>query len=195
MSLYIDKTFLSNTVFAKWSTFLLFCIFLTGYLVRPIGMVIYDKYAKNNNIEFINLYTILLITSYLSICFIPTKDLMNYSCIAILFSARLIHGLASGTEVQSQYNLLSYNLREKSSYSIIGILVANDIGKILGLSENKLINGIFSEQTMETFGWRIPFFISAVLTFFVYFLRIRIINKYQTNKNFNKKSQIILLFK
>ena len=112
MSLYIDKSILVNTKVSNWSSFILFSIFLLGYMFRPLGMYLYCKFRQKNDTPILSIYTFLQIGTYLAIGLMPFRELFSYKCLIILIIARVIHGIAGGVEIQAQYTNLAIKLAD-----------------------------------------------------------------------------------
>lgn len=194
MCLYIDKTILHGTILSSWSSFILFSVFLLGYLCRPIGMLLYSKYIIHYSSSVTNLYTITLIVSYCAIGLISGHDILGYTSLVTIISARIMQGIAFGAEMQSQYDHLAVKLNRNAVYSILGILAANELGQLLGVASNRWLNHLLTDIQMENFGWRIPFFIGAVFTLVIYLLRIYFSNPITTKNHTRQVTPAYKLF-
>ncbi len=173
MGIYFSEHISRSTGLGGWPAFQLFAIFILGYLVRPLGMALYSKVAPNYNSKIIGSATsILLFLSTTSLGFIPEYNALGIHTMTLVILARLIQGIAGGAEMQAEYDHLTIKLSHKVSFAVVGILLGNEVGQVLAISINRILNFCFNDFQMESFGWRLPFFFGGFLTLVVYCLRI-----------------------
>lgn len=167
----ISDVFAGKFTYHK-NIFLLFCVLFLGYLIRPLGMKIYSKIAPVQETYIVDgVVTGLFIIAMCAIGLMPRH---NYSlAIIILLISRIIQGIASGAEMQSNIDHLLIKVPDKINYSIFGIVSGNELGILLGVIVNRVLNLFLSQQEMIAYGWRITFFIAALLCLIIYLIRMR----------------------
>lgn len=171
----IDDVFAGQLTYHR-NIFVLFCVLFLGYLIRPLGMKIYSKIAPVQETYLVDaLVTGLFIFATCAIGLMPRH---NYSlAIVILFISRIIQGIASGAEMQSNIDHLLIKVPNKINYSIFGIISGNEFGILLGIFVNRVLNLFLNQQEMVAYGWRITFFIAALICLVIYFIRFRYSDK------------------
>lgn len=150
-------------------------IFAVGFFMRPIGgwlMGTYaDRYGRRK--ALIASVTIMCLGS-LMISVTPTYEQIGILAPIALTFARLLQGLSVGGEYASSATYLSEMASENrrgfySSFQYV-TLIAGQLMALLVLLV--LQQFLLSEQQLQTWGWRIPFFIGALMALGALFLRL-----------------------
>jgi|GEM_PF-2386917 len=174
MGIYFSKIIFANSNTSNWGVFILFSIFILGYMARPIGMKLYGKIAVNHSSTVVNLWVIsLLFISSLAIGMTPTYKEIGILSPIFLMLARLVQGISSGAERQGEYDHLAIKLSGNNHFAILGFLAGNELGQVLGIFVYRGITFSLNSQQLESFGWRIPFFIGSILIIIIFFLRLK----------------------
>lgn len=188
MAPILTKLFFPN--YDKLTSYLLtFGIFAAGFIIRPIGGLIFgyiaDKYGRAKTF----LTTLILMsTSTFLTSVLPTYIQIGILAPCFLLTIRIIQGFAIGGEYPTMVTYLSemVNYKKRGFYlSIIsasltsGILFAN-----LFVSYLKYQLG---DIDMMNYGWRIPFLVSFVLIIVSYYLRKSLPESLLFKKIENKK--------
>lgn len=152
-------------------------IFAIGFLMRPIGGWLFGSLADRAGRKKAMLLSVLLMSfGSLVIAITPTYQTIGNAAWVILLLARLLQGLSLGGEygVSATYLSEMATSRHRGFYSsfqyvtlIGGQLIALGIQIIL----QKLL---LTEQQLHDWGWRIPFFIGAILALITLYLRRRL---------------------
>lgn len=152
-------------------------IFAIGFLMRPIGGWLFGSLADRAGRKKAMLLSVLLMSfGSLVIAITPTYQTIGTAAWVILLLARLLQGLSLGGEygVSATYLSEMATSRYRGFYSsfqyvtlIGGQLIALGIQIIL----QKLL---LTEQQLHDWGWRIPFFIGAILALITLYLRRRL---------------------
>ncbi|SES24908.1 MFS transporter [Pedobacter rhizosphaerae] len=175
-------------------------IFAVGFLMRPIGGWLFgsiaDKYGRKKSMT---LSVLIMAIGSLMIGSTPTYRSIGIAAPLILLLARLIQGLSTGGEYGTSATYLSEMATKKhrgfySSFQYVTLIG----GQLLALGIQLILqNWLLTNEQLHQWGWRIPFFIGAVLSFIALYLR-RHINEtsaFEAKQSQDKKSGILALLK
>lgn len=150
-----------------------FCIFAVGYLVRPIGGIVFgmigDRIGRKNT-----LLTAMLIMGFTVFIMgiMPTYAVLGNIATIIFLLLRIIQGIAHGAQLPGSLTFLAEHVTKEYRSTYCGFMVA---GVGLGVTISSFIVyfllKILAEQNMLLFGWRIPFLLGSVLVIVSYFFR------------------------
>ncbi|TSJ42038.1 MFS transporter [Fluviicola chungangensis] len=149
-------------------------IFAVGFLMRPIGGWMFGGIAdKIGRKKAMTLSVLLMSFGSLLIALIPSYSTIGVLAPVLLLGARLLQGLSVGGEYGVSATYLSEMATEDrrgfySSFQYVtlvgGLLIALGIQLLL----QKLI---LTEGQLQSWGWRIPFVIGAILALVALYLR------------------------
>lgn len=187
MGIYFARVIFSYSDMGSWNVFTLYLIFILGYMVKPIGMKVYSQCATCYSSKRINITLITaLFVSSLVIGLLPTYSEIGIFSPILLMIARILQGVASGAELQGEYDHLSIKMTRNHSFAILGFITGNEIGQLLGIFAYRGVSYYFSQAQLEAYGWRIPFFIGCALITIVFI--IRVIYGEPISDNYQKRS-------
>lgn len=169
--------------YVKISAYLdIFVIFALGYCMKPFGILIFQKLSLRLKLRSIlNISVTLMIISFLAIATVPTYAQIGVWSGFIILCARLLQGIASGIEMQCLIKYLSNTLTlSKRNMATSAILLALSFGIILGIMLNRGLIQYFDDFQLDDWGWRVPFYIGAILSLLSFIIRVS-----------SKKSEII----
>ena len=133
MGVYFARVIFNYSSMASWSVFALFLIFILGYMVKPIGMKIYSQCATCYSSTRINITVITaLFVSSLVIGLLPTYAEIGLFSPILLMIARILQGIASGAEIQGEYDHLSIKITRNHSFAVLGFITGNEIAGFSG---------------------------------------------------------------
>ena len=173
--LVFPKLFFSADMDPTLGTILSFVILLAGYISRPIGGVLFghfgDKYGRKNML-FITLMMMGLVS--VAIGLMPTYAAIGVAAPLLLVFLRVVQGLAVGGEWAGATLMAAEHVKEKNRGFAASIAVTGGpTGSVLAT----LILGLFAglpEDAFLSWGWRIPFLLSAALVVIGLYLRYRV---------------------
>lgn len=148
--------------------------FLVGFIARPIGGAVFGHLGDRIGRKSTLVATLLLMgISTLLVGFMPGYATIGVAAPLILSLLRFCQGLGVGGEWGGSVLLaMEYGHRQNRGYWAAWPQVGVPIGLIL----STVIVNIFSSQAnFESFGWRIPFFISALLIVIGMWIRLRVL--------------------
>ncbi|WP_162820608.1 MFS transporter [Microvirga calopogonii] len=148
-------------------------VFAVGFLMRPIGAWIMGIYADRKGRKAgLTLSVTLMCTGSLMIAVTPGYDSIGVFAPIILVLARLLQGISVGGEYGASATYLSEMAGKSrrgffSSFQYVTLIS----GQLLALAVLLVLQQVMSEQSLEAWGWRIPFAIGGVLAVIVFYLR------------------------
>ncbi len=137
----------------------------SGFLMRPIGAWVMGIYADRKGRKAgLTVSVSLMCVGSLIIACAPTYACSWYACPAILLLARLLQGLSVGGEYGSSATYLTEMAGKNhrgffSSFQYVTLIS----GQLLALCVLIILQRNLSEQALTEWGWRVPFFIGALL--------------------------------
>ena len=147
--------------------------FAVAYLMRPLGAVVFghvgDKFGRRNML----LWSVAMMTAaMLATALLPTHAEIGAAAGWLLFLLRCVMGFSVGGE----YSGVVASLLEGARPSRRGLVAssasaASEIGALLAVGVSALTVASLSEAELAAWGWRIPFFVGAVLAGSVWIAR------------------------
>ena len=151
-------------------------VFAVGFLMRPIGAWVMGVYADRKGRKAgLTLSVSLMCAGSLIIGCSPGYAQIGIIAPTLLLFARLLQGLSVGGEYGSSATYLSEMATPKhrgfwSSFQYVTLIS----GQLLALLLLILLQNTLSETALASWGWRIPFFVGALLAVVVFWLRRRL---------------------
>src|SRR5262245_3091195 len=151
-------------------------IFAVGFLMRPIGawlMGIYsDRHGRKSGLT---LSVALMAGGSLMIAAAPTYATAGWIAPTVLVLARMLQGLSVGGEYGASATYLSEKaMRNRRAFWASFQYITLIGGQLLALGVVVLLQAAMPDSEVQRWGWRIAFWIGALLAFAVYFLRARL---------------------
>jgi MHS family alpha-ketoglutarate permease-like MFS transporter len=151
-------------------------IFAVGFLMRPLGAWLMGVYADHKGRKAgLTLSVSLMCAGSLIIAVAPTYAQAGLLSPAILLIARVTQGLSLGGEYGSSATYMSEIAdRERRGFWSSFLYVTIIGGQLTALALLVFLQAILGEDAMQSWGWRIGFFIGAILAIVVFFIRRRL---------------------
>ncbi|MER6943429.1 MFS transporter [Nonomuraea sp. NPDC000554] len=143
-----------------------FAIFAVGFFMRPLGGLLVGAFADRFGRKAAMTFTIVLMgVGSLLLAVTPTYAAVGVLAPIILTLARLIQGLSVGGEFAAATTFLV----ESAPPGRRGLFasfqyVSTTIGQLLASGLAALLASTLTEADMNSYGWRIPFLIGAVIS-------------------------------
>ncbi|WP_018296625.1 MFS transporter [Corynebacterium lubricantis] len=149
-----------------------YVILFAGYLSRPIGGILFghlgDRFGRKN-VLFITLMVMGLVS--VAIGLLPSYAAIGIAAPIILVMLRVIQGVAVGGEWAGATLMAAEHSKQGARGFASSIAVAGGpAGSVLSTLVLALFAGLPEEQFL-TWGWRIPFLLSAVLVIIGLYMR------------------------
>lgn len=151
-----------------------FGIFAVGFLMRPLGAVVFghfgDRYGRKKTLAFA---VILMAVPTVLIGLLPTYAVAGIWAGILLTICRLLQGLAVGGEFSGSivYIIEHAPANYRGFYGSLAMFSAF-AGLLLGSAVGALVSGITAGTEFAAYAWRIPFLFGIVLGFVGLYLRL-----------------------
>lgn len=149
--------------------------FGTGFVVRPIGAVVFGRMGDRVGRKKTFLTTLLLMggaTTLLGL--LPTYEHIGLAAPLLLVLLRLLQGLAIGGEYGGAAIYIAEHAPERRRGVVTSFLQTTATGGlVLSIGVIVLCRLIVGADDFEAWGWRIPFLLSAALVLFSLKVRLK----------------------
>jgi len=149
-------------------------IFALGFFVRPIGGIVFGYLGDRHGRRVALMASVLLMClGSLIIACAPTYAAVGALAPALLLLARLLQGLSLGGEYGSSATYLSEmaTSRHRGFYSSFQYVTLIG-GQLVALMVLLVLQNVFlSPAELKQWGWRVPFFIGALLAVIALLMR------------------------
>jgi MFS transporter, MHS family, alpha-ketoglutarate permease len=148
-------------------------VFAVGFIVRPIGAWVMGRYADNKGRKAgLTLSVALMFGGSMLLALAPTYAMAGIGGPLTLLVARMLQGLSLGGEYGASATYLSEMAPRKNrgfwaSFQYMTLCG----GQLVAILVAVVLQSLLSEADLTAWGWRIPFFIGALLALGVYLLR------------------------
>ena len=139
--------------------------FGVGFFMRPVGGILLGIYADRRGRKAALLMVITLMTVAIAmIAFAPTYAAIGIGAPLIMVAARLLQGFSAGGEFASATAFLTESAPAGrrglyGSWQMVGQGLAVLLGAILGT----LLTRWLTPETLDSWGWRIPFLFGLII--------------------------------
>ncbi|NRQ38045.1 MFS transporter [Nonomuraea sp. NN258] len=143
-----------------------YSVFAVGFLMRPLGGLLVGSFADRFGRKSAMTFTIILMgVGSLMLALTPTYQAVGLLSPIILTLARLVQGLSVGGEFAAATTFLveSAPPGRRGLFSSFQY-VSTTIGQLLASGLAALLATTIAAPDMDSYGWRIPFFVGAVLS-------------------------------
>ena len=147
--------------------------FAVAYLMRPLGAAVFGHVGDKIGRRHMLLWSVAVMTAaMLATAMLPTHAQIGAAAGWLLFLLRCVMGFSVGGE----YSGVVAYLLEGARPSRRGLIAssasaASEIGALLAVGVSALTVASLSEADLASWGWRIPFFVGAVLAGSVWIAR------------------------
>lgn len=150
--------------------------FAVSFIARPFGGLVWgplgDRIGRRS---VLSLTIILMSAATFCIGLIPSYESIGIAAPIILFGMRILQGFSTGGEYGGAATFMAeYSPNRKrgfyGSFLEFGTLGGYALGSLIGLG---LLVGL-GEQTMQEWGWRLPFFLAGPMGLIGFYLRLKL---------------------
>lgn len=148
-------------------------VFAAGFLMRPIGGWLFgyvaDRYGRKNSML---ISVCLMCFGSLVIACLPSYNSIGVMAPALLLLARMLQGLSVGGEYGTSATYMSeVAVKGRKGFYASFQYVTLIGGQLLAVLTVVILQLILSDAELRAWGWRIPFFLGAVLAVIAVWLR------------------------
>ena len=150
-----------------------FCVFAIGYIIRPLGGVIFGHYGdKHGRKKMLIFVMILMAVSTLLMGVLPSVNSVGYFIGIVFVICRLVQGISFGAEMPCSLTFISEHAGKGYRGANCGIMASFvTLGVFLGSFVVYILSVKLTKAQMFDWGWRIPFILGGLLAIVAYFVR------------------------
>ncbi|MFI6792444.1 MFS transporter [Nonomuraea sp. NPDC050383] len=166
LAIYFSKQIFPDTGDSLVPLLSSFAVFAVGFFMRPLGGLVVGAFADRFGRKAAMTFTIILMgAGSLLLAVTPTYAAAGLLAPIILVLARLIQGLSVGGEFAAATTFLveSAPPGRRGLFSSFQY-VSTTIGQLLASGLAAVLANVLSDGDMNSYGWRIPFVIGAVIS-------------------------------
>ncbi|MFF3501858.1 MFS transporter [Streptomyces sp. NPDC003247] len=148
-------------------------IFAVGFFMRPVGGWLLGRLGdRKGRKTALNVTVMLMSLSAFLIAAAPTHAQVGYWGAVVLLLARMLQGMSVGGEYAASATYLSEAAPPgRRGFFCSFQMVSMKVGQLIGLSLQILLQRTMSEETLSSWGWRVPFIVGALGCAVVFYLR------------------------
>ncbi|MEI6729728.1 MAG: MFS transporter [Pseudomonadota bacterium] len=148
-------------------------IFAAGFLMRPLGAVIFgylgDKYGRKFSLT---LSILLMAIPTACIAILPTYEKIGIFAPILLTVIRLLQGISlAGQFSGSIAFIVEHSPSGKRGLAGSTTVVSLCLGMLLGSLTATIFSALLSQEDLESWGWRIPFALGILIAFVGFYIR------------------------
>jgi MFS family permease len=153
-----------------------FATYGVGYVARPIGAFVLGHWGDTHGRKNVLVLCMLLMgVSTFLVALLPTYQQVGALAPAILVFLRLVQGFAVGGEISgASAMILEHAPFGRRGYYTSYTLQGVQAGQIIAAAVFLPLSIVLSEDAFQTWGWRIPFALSAFVVFAGYMIRRKV---------------------
>lgn len=169
---YIEKVFFADST-AYLATLKTLAIFSIGYLLRPLGGIVFSHFGDRYGRKVVFLLTVVLmaIPSFV-IGLLPTTAQIGAAAPILLLICRMMQGIALGGEIPAAITFVSEHVSDKRhGFALSTLFFGINLGLLLGSLITSIVAAMLSSTEMLAYGWRIPFILGGFFGVISIYLR------------------------
>ncbi len=153
-----------------------FGVFAAGFIMRPVGAVIFgyigDRYGRRTSLTA-SIILMAIATGCLSI--LPTYEAIGIAAPILLTVIRLVQGISLGGEFSGSMVFMAEYSKDKHKSVVASLcLFSACIGILLGSFVGTFFAQVLPEGKFEQWGWRIPFMVGVAIGIVGLYIRYHI---------------------
>ncbi|WP_276742372.1 MFS transporter [Pantoea septica] len=158
------------------STLAAFATYAVGFLARPVGGIIFGHIGDKVGRKKALVVTILIVgLGTFCIGLLPTYATIGIWAPISLILIRLLQGFGVGGEQAGAVLMTAeYAQPARRGYFASWVQIGAPTGFLLPLALFAVLNALLTADQMMSWGWRVPFLLSALLVIVGLFIRLRI---------------------
>ncbi|TQJ39105.1 MFS transporter [Arthrobacter sp. SLBN-112] len=150
--------------------------YAVGYVSRPVGAVVLGAYGDRHGRKKVLVFAMLLMGfATFAVGLLPTYGQVGLLAPALLVLLRLVQGFAVAGELGgASAMIVEHSPDAKRGFFASFSLQGTQVGSIVATAVLLPLAAILPADQFGTWGWRIPFLLSAVVILAGYFIRRRV---------------------
>jgi MHS family proline/betaine transporter-like MFS transporter len=153
-----------------------FAVFAVGFVMRPVGAVLFGHYGDRAGRRNALAATVILMAAGTALIgVLPTYAQAGVLAPALLVAARLLQGLSAGGEWGGSTSfLVEYAPESRRGFIGSWQQFSTAFGLLLGSGLGFLLTSTFSQDALQAWGWRLPFLVGSLVGIIGLYMRLRI---------------------
>ncbi|MBV7363936.1 MFS transporter [Actinomycetaceae bacterium TAE3-ERU4] len=153
-----------------------FGVYGVGFLIRPIGGLVFSHLGETRGRKWVLSTTVLIMgAATFSIGLIPSYETIGIFAPILLVLCRCFQGAAVGAEYTSGTTYLTEIAPiGKRGWTASWVWAGASAGTVLGAFVWTVVLASFSTEQIIAWAWRIPFWLTVIVTFFALWLRVKL---------------------
>lgn len=158
---------------AYTSILLTYAVFALGFIVRPIGAIIFGHLGDRLGRKKVLMSSIaLMATTTCLIGILPTYNKIGIFAPVLLISLRILQGLSIGGETIGAASFAIESTQDaKRGFTTSLVWACSGIGILLSSVIVTIMTWMMTPQSLSAWGWRLPFLLGALTGILGYYLR------------------------
>jgi MFS family permease len=147
--------------------------FAAGFVVRPFGALFFGRLGDLIGRKYTFMATLLLMggATFLIGC-IPSYETIGFMAPVLVLILRLLQGLALGGEYGGAATYVAEHApKGQRGYWTSWIQTTATLGLLVSLLVILITKNMLSDQQFDSWGWRVPFWVSIVMVLVSFFIR------------------------
>jgi MHS family proline/betaine transporter-like MFS transporter len=155
---------------------LAFIVFGVGFVMRPIGGLIFGHYADRVGRRNVLTWTVMLMgISTFIVGILPTYAQVGVLAPILLAVCRLLQGISTGGEWGSCMSFLAeYATPHNRGFIVSWSQFSIAVGLLLGSGSGAILSSLLSPEDMNAWGWRLPFLSGILIAAYGLYIRRKI---------------------
>ncbi len=148
-------------------------IFSIGYLLRPLGGILFSHFGDRYGRKTVFLLTVIFMAiPALGIGLLPTAAQIGTLAPLLLLLLRMMQGIALGGEIPAAMTFVSEHISyERRGFALATLFFGINAGLLLGSLVTTLLTYFLDHATILAYGWRIPFLLGGIFGVISLYLR------------------------
>src|SRR5215813_4258623 len=176
LAVFFSKQFFSPDLDQTVAFIASLFVFWTGFLVRPFGAIVFGHLGDLIGRKFTFMLTLLLMgAATFVVGLLPGFDTLGSLAPMLLVLMRVIQGLALGGEYGGAATYIAEHAPDgRRGLYTSWIQTTATMGIVFALLVILICRQSMSSQAFSDWGWRIPFWLSAILVLLSGYIRLRL---------------------
>ena len=163
-------------------------IFSVGYLIRPLGGILFSHFGDRYGRKIVFLLTVFFMAvPSLAIGLLPTTAQIGTLAPLLLLLFRMMQGLALGGEIPAAITFVAEHVPgPRRGFALSTLFLGINMGLLFGSGVTTAMTSIFPEEELLAYAWRIPFILGGLFGLCSIFLR-RYLHETEAFKSLHKQ--------
>src|SRR3990167_1968750 len=166
--------------------------FAAGYLARPLGGIVYGHFGdKNGRMRALSFSLFFMAIPTLLISMLPTYATLGILAPILLILLRFAQGLAMGGDVPGAICFIGEHMPIKQrGFMTCWLIFGMNMGAVTASFLVAALISLLTNESMLTWGWRIPFLMGALLAVVGFYIRRRTLETPKFEQS-QKKNELV----